>query len=879
MPVSTLRSNVLAAKQRLADAYLAVQRRHENGASGVEVSTLLTNVRDEVIVELFDAALADLGEDGPRGLAHQVALVAHGGYGRRDVAPFSDVDIMMLHSPQVADRIGPLADRLLRDVFDAGLIMGHSVRTPDQACSLARDLPVICTSLMESRRLTGDRGLFEQFLRRFQRSVRGRMRALLTAIHDERQAERLRYGETVFLLEPNLKRSRGGLRDVQFVRWIGYARYGKGDPAELEGIGALTADERTTLERASEFLLWLRNEMHFASGQGNDVLSRAEQLRIAERRGYAPVAGLLAVEQFMRDYFRHTQGVSQLANRFEARAAARPRIARLSTALFGRLIDPGTRLGPAGVMVGRAKLEQLRGNLAGIIRLVDLANLYQTTIAPGTWDFVLGVAPSLPREITPAAAASFLSLLRHPGRLGLLLRDLHDAAILERFIPEFAHARGLLQFNQYHKYTVDEHCLRAVECAVDLLSNAGPLGRVYRSVACKHVLHLALLIHDLGKGHLEDHRELGMKIAERAAARLGLSPREAEMLQFLVRRHELMNHEAFHRDSEDEQTVVRLAVSVGSPELLEMLYIMTACDLSAVGPGVWDTWKSDVVTRLFHRTMEYLAVESPATTADAQLERQRDAIRQALGNDRADAWFAAQIDSLPAGYLHATSPEQAAADLRLLRSLGPKAAAAEARYQPETNTVRFTVGTSEAASPGIFHKLTGALTSRGLAIRAAQIYTLADGLILDRFWVGDPDFNGEPPADRLAGIHQALMHAIETANADPPTFRRTWRPASTHVALPAAPTRVSFDNSTSDRYSIIDIFTHDRTGLLYTITRTLFELELSVWRSKVGTYLDQVVDVFYVTDMQGRKIEDEQRLEQCRRRLLDVLESTREKAG
>ena len=868
--MSTLRPNVVAAKARLADAYHALQQRHEGGAAGTEVSTLLTNLRDEVIVGLFDAALAEL-ETGTPTLRSQVALVAHGGYGRRDVAPFSDVDIMLLHSPRAGERIGGLADRLLRDVFDAGLIMGHSVRTPEQAWKLARDIPMIATSLMESRLMTGDTRLFEQFETVFRRSVRGRIRPLLTAIHHERQQERLRYGETVFLLEPNIKRSRGALRDIQFVRWIGATRYARTAPRDLEQLGALSADDRATLERASEFLLWLRNELHFAAGAGNDMLTRAEQLRIAAGRGYPPVAGLLPVEQFMREYFRHTQGVSHVAERFEARVLARPRVTRMATALFGRAIDPGLLAGPAGVVATRQGLERLHGNLPAVIRLVDLANLHDMPIAPETWDAVRCEAGKLPVDVSPEACGHFLSLLRHPGRLGPLLRDLHEAAILERFVPEFSHARGLLQFNQYHKYTVDEHCIRAVECATEFSKDAGPLGRVYRSIEAKHILHLALLIHDLGKGNLEDHRELGTQIAERTAARLGLAEHDAETLRFLVSKHEMMNHEAFHRDSEDEQTVVRLAVQAGSPERLEMLYVLTACDLAAVGPGVWDDWKCDVVTRLFHRTMQYLAVESPATTAEAQVATRREEIAAALGPRTSDPWFAAQVDALPAGYLHATAARQAAADLLLLHSRGTAAAAADARYVPETGVVQFTVGTSENAAPGIFHKLTGALTSQGLEIRAAQIYTLADGLILDRFWVRDGDFSGEPPDHRLQDIRDALVRSIAQPSHDAPIFRRKWQASGPAIALPAAPTRVTFDNTTSDCYTIVDIFTHDRTGLLYTITRTLFELGISVWRAKIGTYLDQVVDVFYVTDRASRKLDDDRHLDVIRERLIDVL--------
>ncbi len=316
--------------------------------------------------------------------------------------------------------------------------------------------------------------------------------------------------------------------------------------------------------------------------------------------------------------------------------------------------------------------------------------------------------PEFRRAPSPEACRCFLSLLSHPGRLGSLLRDLHDAAILQRFIPEFIRARGLLQFNQYHKYTVDEHCLRAVEFATQLAGDPGPLGRVYRGIAEKRILHLALLIHDLGKGFLEDHREIGLKIAEAAGLRLGLPAHEAEALKFLVHKHLRMNHLAFRRDASDEDTVVHFAVLVGSPELLQMLYVLTAADLGAVGPGVWDGWKAEILTDLYHRTMQQLAGESLATTIDALLDQRRAEICRWLGPAANDSWFRRHVANLPSGYLNATTPQEAAEDLKLLHGMEPNSAIAAAHYLQETATVQFNVATSEEITSGIFHKLTGA---------------------------------------------------------------------------------------------------------------------------------------------------------------------------
>ena len=404
------------------------------------------------------------------------------------------------------------------------------------------------------------------------------------------------------------------------------------------------------------------------------------------------------------------------------------------------------------------------------------------------------------------------------------------------------------------------------------------MGRVYRGLKDKHLLHLTLLIHDLGKGLLEDHREVGLKIAEQTGWRLGLQPHETEIIKFLVHKHLRMNHLALRRDTSDEELVVRFAVQVGSPELLQMLYVLTAADLGAVGPDVWDGWKSQVLTDLYHRAMQQLAGDSPATTTDHLFESKREEIRASLSVYADEAWFSRHIDTLTTGYLSATPVEQAAADLRLLHDLEPGGVRAIARYEPAAATLQVTVGTSEAVAPGIFHKLTGALTSQGLEIRSAQIHTLAEGLVLDRFWVHDPDYSGDPPPDRIQKIIQAVELSLRPETAQAPSFRRTWKAGEQRKLIAPKPQiRVNTDNSTSDRYTIIDVFAYDRTGLLYAVTRTFFELGCSVWRAKISTYLDQVLDVFYVTDQEDRKIMDQGRLDAIRQRLLEVIGEDEEK--
>ncbi len=866
--MSPLRSNVLAAKERLAAGFEALRQQHEAGVGGRAVCHAASDLRDAVILVLFKEALTDIDPGGE--LADRLALVAHGGYGRREVAPFSDVDLMILRAAPAAE-VFPLAERMLRDVFDAGMTLGQSVRSTGEACRQAVEDALIGNSLVDSRLLAGSRALFDDYLARFRRTFRRQGGRLLAEIETARVQERLRYGETAFLLEPNLKRSEGGLRDVQFVRWIGLARYGTADLEALFRLGVLSANERAALERALEFLLELRNELHFHAGRAADVLDRTEQLRITRKRGMAAAEGLLPVERFMREFFRHTSQVSHVAERFLTRSRLHSWGRRMAAFLLGHPIEGGYRIGPAGVWASPEGLAQLSGSLTRVLEVAALAALYDRPLHAAVWDRVAEVAAGLGVELNQAARRHFWTILGYPPRLGELLRGLHRTEILEKVIPEFAHARGLLQFNQYHKYTVDEHCLRTVEELIRLGDDEGPLGRVYRRIESKALLHLAALIHDLGKGYPDDHSERGAEIARRTAERMQLSSHDAATLVFLVRRHLLMNHRALRRDTSDAKLPVEFAVTVGSPERLQMLYVLTAADLMAVGPGTWSSWKGELITELFHHTMRQLTGESPGTDRQQWLAERRGALLAAVGRDEDREWVEALAAALPASYLQATEPAQVAADLALLKGLAAGEVAARSRYLPETGTVQLAVGTTEDVAEGIFHRLTGALTAQGLVILSAEINTLPERLVLDRFRVVDPDYEGPPPAERLERIERALRDALRAPPGATPAFRRTWQRTGRTAYRPA--TRVETDNTTSDQATILDVFTLDRPGLLYAVSRTLFEEGLSVWRAKIGSYLDQVVDVFYVTDRNsGRKIEDPPRLEALRRRLVEVID-------
>ena len=878
---SGLRSEILNAREKMVRGREDLRKQHDSGSPGIQVCARLTDLFDTVVLDLFQSAICEVAEDSDLD-SQSISLVAHGGYGRRDVAPHSDFDLMLLHPPGTDERVLPFVRRFTQNLYDTGVQLGFSVRTPSQACRLALKDITVFTSLAESRFLDGDAELFDKFISQFRRNTGRRSRSLIAAIDASRREERAKYGETVYLLRPNVKRSRGGLRDIQLVRWIGFARYGECDFENLFQANAISKDDQRKLRAAREFLLRLRNELHFHADKSQDILEREEQVRLAEVFGYQGNEAVLPVENLMRDYFEHTSQVRYVSAHFLASIMNRGGVRRFFAPLLAHQVERDFRVGPIHIGATRKGLQKLRGDLGHVLRLMDLANLYNRRIDHHTWQAIReSMASGDPVQLTPEAIGRFLSLMSQPGRLANLLRRLHELRVLEKLIPAFAHARCLLQFNEYHKYTVDEHSILAVQRATEFLDDDGPVGDAYRGIKDKQTLHLALLLHDLGKGYPENHSEVGLRLAAETAELLGLPERQTETLKFLVHKHLVMSHLAFRRDTSDESVVLQFAVDVGSPNVLKMLFVLTCADLAAVGPGVLNQRKLNVLAELYLRAMDHLTGDRASGRFEKQMDEVREQVRDRIKDDDDPSWWEMQLAALPRGYLLGCSPKQIADELKVLRDLPANDAIAWGRYLPERQVVEYTIGAYDQIAPGVFHRLTGTLTSKGQLIHTAEINTLANSLLLDRFHVTDTDFRGEPPAERIVEISSALEASLKKSSDKPPTFRRVWQNNSDAAssALSPLPARVRVDNSTAEKHTIIDIFAHDRMGLLYTISRTLFELGLSVSVAKIGTYLDQVVDVFYVSDENGKKIEDDERITHIRHRLLEAIESVEQETA
>jgi [protein-PII] uridylyltransferase len=863
-----------SSRAKLARGRAKYRDLHLSGSPGIQVSTGLTEFMEQFVLELYQHALSETDDPG---LESCQALVAHGGLGRGDLAPFSDVDLMLLIVDRQEDRIVPLARRFSQYLFDVGLQVGLSVRTVRDACQMAWQDATVFTTLTESRYLAGDSRLFQRFWDGFRRGTTRRSQMLIDKVVLARREERAHYGETEYLLRPNLKRSRGCLREIQLVRWVGFAAYGDSDPLRLEQLGYLLPEDRKKLLVAREFLLQLRNELHFHANKPQDVLDRSEQLRVAELYGFQGDEGQLPVEKFMRRYFEHTSEVRYTASHFVKSARAPSKLKVFAGKVFSRRAEHGFVIGPNAIWATRQGLRNLRGNLSLVLQLMVLANYCNKQIDHRTWvaireDMIQNEFLALSGD----AIERFLALLSQPTRLGDLLRRLHQLRVLEKLIPPLTHARCLVQFNDYHKYTVDEHCIRSVERATEFLKAQEPLGDAYRGIREKRTLHLALLLHDLGKGFADDHSQRGARLAAETARHLDLPLREAELIETLVSKHLRMSDVAFRHDLNNESVILSFAREVGSLEALQLLYVLTCADVAAVGPDALTSWKRDLLAELYLRTREHLSGDVHVPRAPMRLDALRRDLLAQVDDPQHMEWWRAQIRSLPAGYITPASQSRVLAELARLRDLSPGEAVAWSHVLPDHQAIEYTVGAHEELVPGIFHRLTGVLTSLGHDILSAEIHTLAGKLVLDRFYVYDLDFAGAPSAERQQQVADALVRSLQDPTDRPPAFRRLWKVGAaggTEPVLQSMPIRVRFDNSTSEQHTIVTVFAYDRMGLLYAITRVLFELGLSVHVAKIATHLDQVVDVFYITDQKGEKILEEARLAVVEQRLLSAAAS------
>ena len=865
-------------RQRLAD-----------GATGAEILQGFSDFMDRLLITRFREVI----QGGPPSVRvgwQHCCLVALGGYGRRELAPYSDIDVMVLTQGQQEDMAQAISKGVFHRLWDLGFQVGHSVRSLSECLLIAEGDLTVCTSLMEARYLVGSAEVFQDFQRKFSRRVLNRKTDHFIAEKiQEREREYAKYGETVFLLEPNIKKSKGGLRDLHLLQWVAQAQYGVGTIQDLSSQGLIAFQDYQVLQDAQEFLWQVRCWLHLDADRAQDILTFDDQVRLAGRFGFQDLPHLLGVEQFMQQYFRHTTGLFDRCRRFLDQTKKRTLWDRVRRYWSHRLLEGKFLVHQDHLTIPSEKLLAVVEHPISLLQLFVLSQERALPIDSGILNELSESVKNIPNERfhTQEASRLFRKILSQPGRIFQTLEAMHRASLLEKLVPAFARVRGLMQFNQYHKFTVDEHSLFAVREAERLDNDQASIGEVYRKIQDKDILHLALLLHDLGKGRPGDHSEVGQEIAQKMADRLQLDDKERSALGFLVLHHLLMSHTAFRRDLNDPKIILTFARMVKSVEMLRKLFILTIADISAVGPEVMNKWKESLLLELYSRTYEEIVGKPEEGSASSVRENFLGSVRDSLvqvlsasphvslwhGQDLA-LWVDAYLRQFPDRYVRDMPVEAMARHCVAIRQLGETPVHVEGRFHEDMGISEYVLIAKPQKKPGIFMQATGVLAALGLQVLDAQILTLTDGTVFDVFSVHDPDFEHHPPPSRFHDVGQEIEAVLNgQVSVDQIFSRRRRMRFGRQFPTGRRPTEVHIDNDVSDVYTVIDVFADDKQGLLYEVAKTLLGLGLSTHMARIGTRLDQVVDVFYVTTTGGEKILDADALKQIQCMIQDAVDT------
>ncbi len=868
-------ASTAAAQAVLEERRRGMVQRLRDGASAAEVVSGFTDLVDEVLVRRYQDVVGRRGS-GADGSLRQCCLVAVGGYGRRELAPYSDIDVMMLSRTGGEAVVTDLSSQVFNHLWDLGFQVGHSVRSIADCMVCAEDDLRIKTSLMESRFLVGSSSVFGEFQRRFAKRIPGkRVEEFIRKKLEERQRDYAKFGATVYLLEPNIKHTKGGLRDLHLLQWVGMARYRATTLQALAGRGMVAYQEYTVLREAREFLWKVRALLHLQAGRAQEILLFDEQVRLAEEFGYRDQPHILAVEQFMQQYYRLTTELHNCAMRCVENARAVSFWTRVRHYWPAPLIDGLFQVSDGRLSIPGDKLVQVLENPEHVLHFFHVAQTRGLTIDGRVIEAMYCHMRNVPDRTfaAPGVSRRFRALLAGPGFVAETLTVMHQALVLEKLVPAFGRVRGLMQFNHYHKYTVDEHSLLAVREVERLGKRPGLWGKLYHEIQRKDILHLAVLLHDVGKGLPEDHSEVGNAIARDMAFRLQLDSQESATLQFLVREHLMMARTAFRRDHQDEKVLLTFVRQAGTPDRLKHLLLLTVADTAAVGPGTLTEWKESLLVDLYAKSIRRLSGQHGHEESTIDIERVAGEVLaiwasrahrgagQAHGGhahglpDR--AWILGQLATFPSRYLAGTARDRMVAHLAAIRCLTPDRPIVESTFNAELQICEYTLMAFDSMTSGIFMKITGVLIAKGLRILDSQIVTRPDGIVVDTFLVKDLDFEGPPTPARMQNVGAALVSVLRGEIPVEDFLAQNQRVSSRREGpLQTLRTTVNLYHDMSDQFTIIDVFADNRQGILHRIAKTVYELGLSIHVAKISTQLDQVVAVFHVTEQNGKKIED-----------------------
>lgn len=835
---------------------------------------------DQIIRTIYDVASKNVYRLSNPTPEETLSIVAVGGYGRGELAPYSDVDLLFLFPYKQTSWCEQVIEFTLYMLWDLGLKVGHSTRNVDECIRLAKKDVTIQTALLEARHLWGDQELFLEMRQKYMKEiVAGNSKEFIEAKLHERGERHERFGNSRYVVEPNIKEGKGGLRDLQTLFWIAKFLHGTTEISRLVELGVFTEKERRRFTKASNFLRTVRCHLHYLAKRPEERITFDMQPELARRMSYKDHAGTLGVERFMKHYFLVAKDVGDLTRIFCANLEAeQQKKSRFAIARFGL-----RRRKLKGYLVESGRLnvasdDDFKNAPIKMLDLFHLAQEKQLDVHPNALRLIRQDLKLINRKLRADKAANrlFLEMLTSHNDPETTLRRLNEAGVFGRFVPDFGRVVAQMQHDMYHVYTVDEHTIRAIgilsQIESGLLIEDHPLShKILPKVLSRNVLYCAVLIHDIAKGRGGDHSILGAEVAEKLCPRLGLSASETETVAWLVRYHLAFSNFAFKRDISDPKTVEDFAEIVQSPERLRLLLILTVVDIRAVGPKVWNGWKGQLLRELYYASETALTGGHISEGREERAKHLQENLTAALkGWKKADV--EKQINRFYPSYWMATNTEDQIAHAKLMRQADKKGKlfTVDAKSDPFRSITAVTIYTAD--HPGLFARITGAMSITGANIVDAKIHTTTDGMALDTFFIQDSDGKVYDTGERMKKLRAAIEATLQgdrKPHVEIIDRRNSSLPSRTQV-FKVQPS-VLLDNKASNTHTVIELRGRDRPGLLADLSRTLFTLSLTISSAHITTYGERAVDVFYVKDSFGHKITNKVKLSNIEKKLVLAL--------
>lgn len=865
-------------KTTLLAGRAVIRRRFEEGASGTETVHALAFLMDQIIRVLHDFIGAHVFANANPTKGEHMALIAVGGYGRGELAPYSDIDLLFLTSYKPTPYTEQVVEYMLYTLWDLGLKVGQATRSVEETLRQAEADLTIRTAVLEARYIWGDQELFAELRRRFDAQlVKKTSTEFIEAKLLERDQRHERLGDSRYLVEPNVKEGKGGLRDLHTLFWIAKYVYRVDSIEKLVDLKVLSSEEAQRFTRAQNFLWTVRCHLHFLAERAEDRLTFDRQTEVGRLMGYTDRAGTRGVERFMKHYFLVAKDVGDLTRIFcaflESEHRHQPRFSLKRWGWSKRAIE--------GFAVDAGRLDvvsdqQFRDDPVALIRLFYVAQKEGFDVHPHAMRLITQSLKLIDNDLRNDAEANrlFVEILTSRKNPEIALRWMNEAGVFGRFVPDFGRVVAQMQYDMYHVYTVDEHSLFAIGILHQIESGALkeelPLATaIFPTIDSRRVLYLAMLLHDIAKGRGGDHSVLGAQVAEKLGPRFGFTAAETETVTWLVRWHLLMSSTAFKFDIDDLQTIHDFVDRVQSPERLKLLLILTIADIMAVGPKVWNGWKAALLRELYHRATEVMSGGIDPAAQQQRVKAAQDALRQRLPDFSPE-----EVDSFIAKgyplYWLSFDAETQGRHARLIRESERTDAplTVDTRVDTLRAVTEVTVYTADHA--GLFSRIAGALALAGANIVDAKIHTLSNGMALDTFWVQDRSGGAFDQPQKLAKL-SVMFENVLMGKVRPHIELDAPEKVPSRTRVFTVPPRVLIDNNASRTYTVIEVNGRDRPGLLHEVTRALTQLNLQISSAKISTYGEKVVDVFYVKDLFGHKIEHVRKLADIRERLIEAL--------